>query len=180
MQGPQVLVCMGCEDDWYAPEGERVDLRLAVVRTSEAVRGHQRPSEAIRGYQRQSAAYLRLAVVPEARRLEAEDRLALRSKGVDKYGIHSIVGHKPTSRVAELQALLHEQRAQARRLWGSFGRAAIAHEVGARACLMRVGRRAERRVERPWPRLTRAQMHARHERCREEPLAYLMREAIRA
>ena len=26
MQGPQVLVCMGGEDDWYAPEAERVDL----------------------------------------------------------------------------------------------------------------------------------------------------------
>ena len=101
---------MGCEDDWNAPEGERVDLRLAVVPTSEAVRGNQR----------QSGAYLRLAVVSKARWLEAEDGLALRSKGVDKYRIHSIIGHQPTSRVAQLEALLHEQRAQARRLWVSF------------------------------------------------------------
>ena len=86
VQGPQVLVCMGCEDDWYAPEGERVDLwgrgsgavvstcmqgwyapegervnlRLAVVRTSEAIRGHQRPSETIIGNHRQSEAISRV------------------------------------------------------------------------------------------------------------------------
>ena len=54
VQGPQVLVCMGCEDDWNAPEGERVDLRLAVVPTSEAVRGNQRQSETIIGNHRQS------------------------------------------------------------------------------------------------------------------------------